>query len=273
MRLRERTEQQYWTELPVLVPRPQFAKEWDYHEGEHVVFGGPTQISGKTQLAFDLLGEVATEECPAFVAVSKPKDKVTSHYAKLYDFKVVSEWPPPKGIKEFFGHKYRGYVIWPKFGDLYRDRDKVHDVLGQLIAERYGVSARSKKPKHGILVMDDTRDKSKVVQLDYEMSTVLAMAGAMGLGEWCFVQKGSEQGETARMAYPNAAHVFLFRDPTARGRDYYADIGGVDSDYLEFCQQSLQPRQALYIGRKGPVMCIVDSDSPEGEIRDRTSSS
>ena len=267
-----RVETEVWTELPVLFSRPYFAEIWDYQEGEHVVFGGPTQISGKTQLAFDLLGHVATEQCPAYVGVSKPRDKVTSHYARKYDFKVVEQWPPPKGFKEFFGHKYRGYVVWPKFGDLYGDRDHVQHVLGSLISERYGASAKSKKPKYGILVMDDTRDKSKVVRLDYEMSTVLAMAGAMGLGEWVFVQKGSQQGDTALMAYPNAAHVFLFRDPTTKGRGYYADIGGVDSEYIDFVLSQLKPRQSLYIGRKGPVMAIIDSDSPEGEIRDPRSS-
>jgi hypothetical protein len=257
--------------MPAVISRPEFAQHhFDYHPGDHVVFGGPTQISGKTQLALDLLGEVATVDCPAYVGVSKPKDKVTTHYAAKYDWKIVREWPPPKGLKEFFGKKYSGYVVWPHFGDLYADREHVQQVLGSMISERYGASAKSKKSKYGILVMDDTRDKSKVVRLDYEMSTVLAMAGAMGLGEWCFVQKGSQQGDTALMAYPNAAHVFLFKDPTTRGSSYYGDIGGVDPAYIEGVLTNLAPRQALYIGRRGPVVCIVDSDSPEGEIRDRT---
>jgi hypothetical protein len=261
--LRERR----WTELPVCYPRHYFAQYcFEYTPGDHVVFGGPTQISGKTQLAFDLLEYVATPDCPAYVGVSKPKDAVTSYYSKKYDWKIVREWPPSKGIREFFGHKYAGYVVWPQFGDLYKDRDQVQEVLGAMIADRYGLSARSKKPVYGILVMDDTRDKEKVVGLKYEMTTVLSMAGAMGLGEWCFVQKGSQQGDTALMAYPNAKHCFLFYDPTTRGAEYYGSIGGVDPDYIEWVLPQLKPRQCLYIYRNGPTLCIVDSDSRSGKI-------
>jgi hypothetical protein len=257
-----------FTEMPVLIPRPVFAeRHFDYTPGDHVVFGGPTQISGKTQLAYDLLGSVATPECPVFVAVSKPKDPVTTHYAALYGWRVVREWPTPKHVSEVFGNKkYSGYVIWPKFGDLYADRGKVQAVLGELIAERYGASARSKKAKHGILMMDDTRDKEKVVGLRYEMTTVLSMAGAMGLGQWSFVQKPSQAGDTALMSYSAAKHWFLFRESTASAREYYGQIGGVDPHYIEHVLEHLGPRQAFYICRNGPTMAIVDSDSPQGKI-------
>ena len=257
-----------YTEMPVTFSRPVFsARYFDYTPGDQVVFGGPTQISGKTQLAYDLLGDVATPDCPVFVAVSKPKDPVTSHYAKLYDWRIVDDWPQPRHVRELFGgHKYTGYVIWPKFGDLYKDRAKVQAVLGALIAERYGASANSRKPVHGILMMDDTRDKERVVGLRYEMTTVLTMASAMGLGQWSFVQKPSQAGDTALMAYSGAKHWFLFREATASAREYYGKIGGVDPAYIEFVLANLKARQAFYIGRNGPVMAIVDSDSPQGKI-------
>jgi hypothetical protein len=256
-----------YTEMPVVISRPVFAERYfDYTPGDHVVFGGPTQISGKTQLAYDLLGHAATVDCPAYVGVSKPKDPVTSHYARLYDWRVVQEWPQPKQMKEVFGHKYTGYVIWPKFGDLYKDRDKVQQVLGALIAERYGASATSKKAVHGILMMDDTRDKEKVVGIKYEMTTVLTMAGAMGLGQWSFVQKPSQAGDTALMSYSAAKHWFLFKESTASSREYYGQIGGVDPHYIEYVLQNLGKRQAFYICRNGPTMAIVDADSPQGKI-------
>lgn len=259
-----------WTELPDCFPRHYFAQNvFDYEAGQHVVFGGPTQVSGKTQLAFDLLEYVATPECPAYVAVSKPQDKVTSYYAKLYDWPIVRSWPPVTKFKHLFS-KPTGYVIWPQFGDLYRDRENVKKVLGGLIAERYGASAQSKRGRRvkGILVMDDTRDKSKVAQLDYEMTTVLAMAGAMGLGEWCFVQKPSQAGDTALMSYSAADHLFLFRDPTVKGREYYGEIGGVDPNYIDWVLQHLEKRQALYIRRSGPELAIVDADSRHGAIKE-----
>lgn len=262
--------------LPVVIPRHQFAQMFGgavetepdirYIAGQHVVFGGPTQISGKTQLCFDLLEYAATPDCPAFVFVSKPGDAVTKHYAKLYKWRVVREWPPNKQLKEYFGHKYSGYVIWPVFGDLHQDRQKVYNVLSTAVADLYGKTATSKKPKHGILVFDDTRDKEKVVGLKYEMTTVVTMAGAMGLGAWCFVQKGSQQGDTALAAYPAAAHCFLFHDPTLSGREYYAGIGGVDPQYIEWVLPQLKKRQCLYIGRNSQAVYIVDNDSSQGRI-------
>jgi hypothetical protein len=256
-----------WSALPMVIPRHDFARDYfHYTPGDHVVFTGPTQASGKTQLAFDLLEYAATPECPAYVAVSKPKDAVTSHYARMYDWRIVRQWPPPKKMKEVFGHKYSGYVVWPHFGDLHNDRENVRAVLSAMLSERYGASARSKKAKYGIVVMDDTRDKSKVVGLDYEMTTYLTMAGAMGLGEWIFVQKGSQQGDTALMAYPNAAHMFFFKDPTMKGREYIADIGGVDPDYITWVLPQLRNRQSLYIRRNGPELAIVDNDSRHGKI-------
>lgn len=256
--------------MPEVYPRPLFSQRgFDYHPGDHVVFGGPTQISGKTQLALDLLTVKASEALPAYIAVSKPRDRVTSHYARLNEWKLVHEWPPPKGLSEFFGKKYSGYVVWPRFGDLDADDENAYQVLSAMMRDLYSKGA-AKKPKAGIVVMDDTRDKEKVIGLKKEMLKYLTMAGAMDLGMWTFVQKGSEMGETARMSYPNATHVFLFKDPTVRGRDYYGDIGGVNPAYLEWVLAQLKPRQALYINRRGPQLCIVDSDSPEGAIRDAT---
>jgi hypothetical protein len=256
-----------YTNMPVKFSRPDFsAHRFDYTPGDHVVFGGPTQISGKTQLAYDLLGDTATESCPVYVGVSKPKDPVTSHYARLYGWRIVNEWPTPKQVKETFGHKYTGYVVWPKFGNLYTDRAKVNEVLGALIAERYGASATSRKPVYGILMMDDTRDKEKVAGLKHEMTTVLTMAGAMGLGQWSFVQKPSQAGDTALMAYSAAKHWFLFKEPTASAREYYGQVGGVDPKYIEFVLARLEKRQAFYICRNGPTMAIVDADSPQGKI-------
>ena len=255
--------------MPEVISRPVFYRYvWSYNPGEHVVFGGPSQISGKTQLALELLGFTVSVEMPAYIAVSKPRDKVTSYFAKLYNWKITREWPPSRGVREFFGKKYTGYVVWPHFGDLYGDRDKVATVLGKMIADRYGASARSSKdkPVNGIIVADDTRDKEKVLGLKLEMTIVLAMAGAMGLGLWVFVQKPSQAGDTALMAYSSGNHWFIFHDSTVTGRDYYADIGGIDPDYMAWVIERLGPRQALYICRDGPYCCIVDSDSPVGKI-------
>lgn len=240
-----------------VIPRDEFVStRFDYKAGQHVVFGGPTG-RGKSQLAFALLEYAATPECPAYVAVSKPHDPVTDREGRRLGFRRVDDWPPPVKLGEVFGDKPRGYVVWPKFGDINKDVARGTDVTSRLINDRYTAGAKGKGK--GILFMDDTLIKSKVYKLDGDMRTILAMAGAMGLGMWVFVQKPTGGGETALWSYGASEHLFLFRDADARNRDRYDEIGGVDPKEVSQAVKSLQPYQSLYIKRTEGHMCIVDS--------------
>jgi len=115
------------------------------------------------------------------------------------------------------------------------------------------------KNKQGILVMDDTVVKSKILGLDREMTTVIAMGGAMGVSEWIFIQKPTDVGRTALWSYPNAEHVFLSKDPEKRNRVRYNEIGGFDSNVVYEATQKLQPYQFLYLERSHGYMCVVDA--------------
>jgi hypothetical protein len=264
--MRNRGEQQ-WAGMPQLIPRHVFAERYfHYTPGQHVVFGGPTR-RGKTQLAFDLLEYCATPDCPAYVAVSKPSDEVTSYYAERNHWRIVRDWPPNKRVRDYFADKPSGYVIWPQFGDMYNDVQNCSEITARLLADRYAAGAKPKdKREKGILVIDDTMTKSKLMGLDGEMVTILAMAGAMGLGEWVFVQKATDSGQTVNWSYSQSEHVFLFSDPDGRSRDRYGEIGGVDPVYVDEVLQALQPKQALYICRSGPVLAVIDADSRHGKI-------
>src|ERR1039458_501454 len=92
--------------------REEFCRNrFDYRAGQHVVFGGPSQMAGKTTLAFDLLEYVATPELPAYVAVSKPDDKVSTQAGKRLGFRRVSSWPPDRKFNEieaFGGARWLG---------------------------------------------------------------------------------------------------------------------------------------------------------------------
>jgi hypothetical protein len=236
-------------------PRTEFVKErFRYKAGNHIVFGGPSQ-NGKTSLAFDLLEECATVECPAFVAVSKPRDPVTERRGMELGFRRVSDWPPPGTVREFFREKPRGYLIWPEFGDIDLDVVRSREVTRRLIEDRYAAGVKRKK---GILVLDDTYVKSKVLKLDREMTTIHAMAGAMDLGAWTFVQKPTGAGETPLMAYGACEWAFFFSDPDKRSRQRYDEIGGFDPSYVSNKVMTLKKFQCLAIQRTGRSMCIVD---------------
>lgn len=240
-----------------VIGRQEFARDrFDYQAGDHIVFGGPT-TGGKTTLAFELLRYCATPELPAYIAVSKPRDPVTTEWGHRLGFRRVSQWPAPRTVKELMGEKPRGYLVWPKYGDLNTDVERSAYITRALLMERYAAGARNKQ---AILVMDDTFVKSKVLGLDKEMTTVLAMAAAMGIGLWVFVQKPTGAGTTALFSYGNAEHVFLTYDPEGRNQVRYDEIGGVDSRVVRDAIKTLLPYQFLYIKRTGRFICIVDKD-------------
>jgi hypothetical protein len=235
------------------------AERFPYKLGEHVVFGGPS-TRGKTTLAFELVPYIATPEAPAYVAVSKPQDKVTAQRTAELDFRRVEDWPPPKKLQEMLGGKKpSGYVIWPPFGDLNTDMERCAKVTGKLLEERYA-SGASAKNKGGVLVMDDTMVKAKIMGLDAQMVTILAMAGAMKIGLWIFVQKPTDSGRTTLWGYENATHLFFTKGGDARMLQRYAEICGDFGPIVKAIIPTLKPFQFLYVHKTEGYLCIVDSE-------------
>lgn len=245
----------------LVIPRQLFASSyWRYAPGEHVAFGGPTR-KGKTTLAFDLLAETATPELPAYVSVSKPDDETSAKYGARLNYRRVSEWPPPPSFNEVvLRERPSGYLVWPKFGDMDKDVANASAVTRNLLMDRYAAGARGRKKAKGILVMDDTMIKAKVLGLDREMTTILAMAGAMGIGLWTFVQKPTDSGRTAVWAYSQSEHVFVTKDKDTRSIMRYDEIGGQDPKLVAAIIPTLKPYQFLYIKQTEGYLCIVDAD-------------
>lgn len=239
----------------LVVDRVEFcAARFDYREGQHVTFGGPSQW-GKTSLCFDLLEYVATPEVPAYVGVSKPRDPVTERRGKELDYRFVDEWPPPPSLRYMFrDSKPNGFIVKPKFGDIDRDAERTGEILGRLLSDRYASGVQGKK---GIIILDDTYVKAKVQGLDKKMTTLSAMAGAMGIGAWMFVQKPTGAGQAVLMSYANSDHIFLTKDKDERNRIRYNQIGGFDSKEIFRILPTLDKYQFLYVNSEGQ-MCIVD---------------
>lgn len=241
-------------------PREIFASNYfkkRYKAGQHVIFGGPSK-RGKTELAFDLLAQVATPELPAYVAVSKPTDKVTKERGEQLEFRFVQEWPVNRKVSELWNGRPRGYVIWPKFGDIDNDFHNAARVTAKLLADRYTASARNHKHSAGILVMDDTMVKAKIMGLDNQMVTILAMAGAMGIGLWIFVQRPADSGRTPLWGFENGDHYFFAKGGDQRMLARYMQLGnsGNHSDLVQEVVPQLGEYQFLY--QNDDFVCIVD---------------
>jgi hypothetical protein len=243
----------------VVIPRLLFAREyWNYEAGQHVVFGGPSG-KGKTELSFDLLAVTATPDFPAYVAVSKPTDPVTAKRSKELEFRRVEDWPVPSKISEMWNGRPAGYVIWPEFGDINADMHRAAGVTARLMADRYTASARGSKRSAGILVMDDTMVKAKIMGLDRQMVTILAMAKAMKVGLWVFVQKPTDSGRTTLWAYENGDHFFLGKGGDDRMLKRYQEIAGEKGPIVRAVVPTLKPFQFLYFEKDHGYICIVDA--------------
>lgn len=228
---------------------------FDYNPGEHVVFGGPS-TRGKTRLAFDLLGYCVTPTLPAMVAVSKPDDFETAAQGARLGFRRVSEWPPPPKIREMIDGKPPGYLVWPRMGNINTDIPATAKITRDLMEHTY---AGGVKKRHAILVMDDTMVKAKVLGLDGQMVTILAMAGAMGIGLWIFVQKPTDSGRTTLWGYENATHLFLTKGGDERMLKRYMEIANA-GEYAPAIQKiipTLGPYEFVYLHKYDGYLCIV----------------
>ncbi len=244
--------------ITVMQRKPFCRDYFHYLPGQHCVFGGPS-TRGKTTLAFDLLEWVATEDFPAYFAVSKPQDPVTETRSRELGFRFVDDWPPSPKIGEMMGgRKPPGYVVWPVFGDLHTDMERCAEVTGRLLMDRYTAGA-SRKNKGGVLVMDDTMVKAKIMGLDKEMVTILAMAGAMKLGLWIFVQKPTDSGRTTTWGYEQATHLFFTKGGDERMLRRYVEILGENGHIAKKVIPTLEPYQFLYVHKVEGWMCIVEA--------------
>jgi hypothetical protein len=242
-----------------VIPRKVFASNYfHYKGGEHVVFGGPSK-RGKTELAFDLLAVVATPELPAYVAVSKPTDKVTLQRGKQLHFRFVDNWPVSRQLSEAWNGRPRGYVIWPHFGDISTDFSNAAGITARLMADRYTASARRKKHSAGILVMDDTMVKAKVMGLDSQMVTILAMAGAMEIGLWVFVQKPTDSGRTPLWAYENGDHYFFAKGGDQRMLYRYMQVGSAGERAATVIEVLPKMKEYQFLYLHDTEICIVDA--------------
>ena len=247
--------------MTVIARKPFFRSYFHYKPGQHGVFGGPSQ-QGKTSLAFDMMEVVATPEFPAYVAVSKPNDPVTAQRGAELGFRRVSEWPPTVKLNEygiFGGHKPPGYLVWSQFGDLNTDMERCAEITERLLMERYA-SGVNPKSKGGLLVMDDTMIKAKIMGQDKNMVTILAMAGAMKLGMLVFVQKPTDSGRTTLWSYEMATHLFFTKGGDARMLARYVEIIGDQGSVAKKIIPTLGQYEFLYVHKYEGYMCIVGAD-------------
>jgi energy-coupling factor transporter ATP-binding protein EcfA2 len=221
---------------------------FNYNEGEHGTIIGFTG-SGKTTLGYQLMNKIAKPALPVISILSKPKDETTLKAAQKARYRTVRQWPPtwsPTAEKN-----PRGYVIWPDHTFDPNLDDAAHlDTIQRVIRDSYkrGNRVIYTPDLYGLLL------RAKPLERDYQTGWVNGRA--MGLGIWVDTQKPTH---IPLLAYNQATHLFLFREPDKRGRERFNEIGGFDGKLVEQANMTLERHQALYVCQRDQTMCVVEA--------------
>lgn len=232
-------------------------RKWTYRPGEHVAFIAPTQ-DGKTTLAFQLLGHTASVDLPATVAVMKPRDPTPAAWAKHLGYPETPTWPPRRRYP--WEPKPAGYVHWPRH-TFNVATDNAH------LSAEFEKSIRSAYQNGNSIYFAD-EVYGMIAELDGLEDDLIAMwsrGGGMGAGLWTATQRpaGSAGHGVPGHMYSNTSHLFLSRDPDARSRQRYGEIGGVDPRMLAEAVLRLRRYEFLYVRKAdqhgGPYLAVVEA--------------
>lgn len=223
-----------------------------YRAGEHVTFTGKTQ-SGKTTLSFQLLDAVASPDLPAVVLVMKPKDATPERWAKRMGIRRVRTWPPPSS-QPWTPQRPRGWVLWPKLGNIHEDDHELAEQFGEALAESY---ARTAKRRGGdrIIFGDELVGLARL-GLGDQLDAIWMRGSSMGLGLWSAAQRPFH---APLNAYSQSVHIFMHRDVDKRNRDRLKEIGGVDPVLIESTMAGMREHEFLYVRRTDYTMCVVEA--------------
>lgn len=235
-------------------------RHFDYRDGHHVAFFGPTQQAGKTTTAYQLLDAVVSPDRPTVTLCMKHRDRVISHWSKELGFREVPHWPPDRKLSEIpalGGTKPRGYTLWPPqtLTDVGKDNSRLEAEFRAAIAHNRGhvPSITHANELYGLLAELNLR------QL---LTAVVTRDSVAGHGLWYESQKpsGTQGISIPGFFFNSAEHMFLGKDGEERNRRRYGEIGcGISDSEIERQTLKLDPFSWLYIRRTGPQWAIVDA--------------
>lgn len=229
------------------------ARKWDYKPGEHCTFIGKTR-SGKTTLAMELMGDVISPEMPGVVLVMKPEDSTPTKWGRKLELRRVSEWPPPpQHTHKRSPWRSRGWLVWPKVGNINTDRATLRRVFHQVFAESY---AHTRMARPRCLFADEVVAiaSPKFLGLESDLDLIWMQGSGMGLGLWAACQRPYN---APLNAYEQSVHIFIWRSTDKRNRKRYSEIGGIEPEIVDSIVNQLGKYECLYIRRTDYTYCVI----------------
>lgn len=225
------------------------AERFDYKPGEHLTILAPTG-NGKTTLAMQLLGEVATEEVPAVVLVMKPKDETAEEFGEKNGYKRIETWPPRKNP---FAAKPPGYLLWPR--ENWADLDETEVRQSAIFEKTFKDAYRN---GNYIIFADELFSLDNELGLEGDLNRLWTKGRSMGAGLWGATQRPAN---IPRNAYSQAQHLFISYDPDKDTRRRYGEIGGMDPRLIMDAMEDTDEYEWVYVHPKGrqSTICIVSA--------------
>lgn len=237
-------------------------RHFDYRDGHHVAAFGPTQISGKSTLLFQLLQAAASPDRPGTVLCMKHKDRVIAHWTRRLGYREIPSWPPVRKVGELppFGTTPPGYTLWPRqsLTNVEADNQLLEREFKKAVTHNRGHTP-------SITVADELYGLLAELRMRTLLTAVVTRDSVAGHGLWYGTQKpsGTQGISIPGFFFNSAEHMFLSKDGEERNRQRYGEIGcGISPREIEQQTLALDPFSWLYIRRSGPQWCVVDAYDP-----------
>lgn len=236
-------------------------KKWDYRAGHHVAFFGPTQIAGKTTVAFAMLRHVVQTqpEIVPTVLCMKHADRVVSAWTRRLDFQETPSWPPRRELRRGF-KRPPGYTLWPPQSLTNPEADNA-----RLEREFKAAIAHQRGHTPSITFADEIYGLIAELNMKTLLTAVTTRDSGAGHGLWYANQKpsGTQGVSMPGFLFNSAEHMLLSKDGEQRNRTRYGEIAcGIDPAEIERETLRLDPYNWLYIRRSGPQWAVIDAYDP-----------